>query len=356
MRIRSPTPRVLSRSRRALACAIGTLVAATAVPTAALAEGLTCFGMDGCDGTYLSIAPAGNAHSSSGVAISGTGTAYGEVEVEATNKVVTVDDPVSGRTMGIDNTGDVGPSPTTPDQALDAAYRPPPEVVAAKEQAFAKLQPEIEYQLAALQFGLDPTLADRACPDGRCPSRTRTLNQPITHQWRAYYCGPASTAVVLKQQTGTDWNQDSLAARGWLNTTTDGTYYGSITKVFNNVFADRGMNLRYMSSELKENSPSSYMTKLVSATDYYDGYNPHSIVNNLKTSLLDYWGDKNYPAWHFNVSHGYDLNGGGWVAVTEIYNSSAVGSKRATNPYGQRWVPLSQVYGAVMANKRIVIW
>jgi hypothetical protein len=346
-----------SARRRRFTAATAAWVAFTlASASVAVGEPLVGTGQD-AEGTYAAVAVTGNASSSQGLAASATGSSYGEVEVEGTNKVVTVDDPISGQTMGIDNTGDVGSIPMSADQALDAAYQPPPEVVAAKEQAFAKLLPEIEYQLAALQYGLDPTLADRACPDGRCPARTKSLWQPYTHQWRAYYCGPASTAAVLWQQTNSEWNQDALASRGWLNTTTDGTIYGSITKVLNNVFSDRRMNLRYMHSELSKNSsPSTYMTKLVSAVDYYDGYNPHSIVNNVRTDMLDYWGDKRYPAWHFNVSHGYDLNGSGWVNVTEIYNSAAVGSKRATNPFGQRWVPLSQVHGAVMANKRIVIW
>jgi hypothetical protein len=306
------------------------------------------------NGTLVAVATTGNASSSQGVAVSGTGTAYGEVEVEATNRVVTVDEPTSGQTIGHDNTGDVGPTPLSAAQALDAAYTPPAEVVAIKEKAYAKLLPEIEYQLAALRAGLDPTLADRACPDGRCPSRTRTLSQPLTHQVRSYYCGPASTAIVLWQLTGSGWNQDTLAS--WLNTTTDGTYYKSITKVLNRVFQDRNMHVRYIDSKLREGKPGDYMTRLVSAVDYYDGYINHSIINNVKTSAFEYWGDKRYPAWHFNVSHGYDLRGGGWVNIAEVYNSSAVGSKRATNPYGYKNVPLHEVYAAVMANQRVVIW
>lgn len=303
------------------------------------------------------IAVSGTGNATGGTAaVSGTGSASGTVEVEATHRVVTVDEPTSGQTIGLDNTGDVGPNPLSADQAVDAAYAPPPEVVAAKEAAYTKLLPEVEYQLAALQAGLDPTLADRACPDGRCPSRWRTLSQPITHQIRSYYCGPASTAIVLQQLTGSAWSQDALAARGWLNTTTDGTYYGSITKVLNNVFRDRSMNVRYTHTQLKEGQPSSYMTKLVAAVDYYDGYINHSIINNVKTSLLNYWGDKRYPAWHFNVSHGYDLRNGGSVDVAEVYDPTKVGSKRKTNPYGYKKVPLDQMYSAVMANKRIVIW
>ncbi|MDQ3756436.1 MAG: hypothetical protein M3394_01110 [Actinomycetota bacterium] len=311
---------------------------------------------ENAEGTYLAVATTGHASSSQGVAVSGTGTSYGEVEVEATNKVVTVDEPTSGETIGLDNTGDVGSSPLSADQALDALYRPPPEVIAAKEAAVAKLQPEVEYQLAALRFGLDPTLADRVCPDGRCPSRAKTLYQPYTHQVTSYFCGPASTAAVLWQQTGSNWNQHDLAQKNWLNTTTDGTYWGSIQLVLNRVFEDRRIHLRYYAHEVHPDRPSSYMTKVVAAVDYHDGYVNHSIINNVKTSLLDYWGDKRYPALHFNVSHGYDLSGGGQVDITEIYDPTKVGSKRKTNPYGQHRVPLDQIYNAVMANKRIVIY
>ncbi len=40
--------------------------------------------------------------------------------------------------FGLDHTGDVRSSPLSADQALDALYRPPPEVIAAKEAAVAK--------------------------------------------------------------------------------------------------------------------------------------------------------------------------------------------------------------------------
>jgi hypothetical protein len=334
----------------------GAVIAAavvTTTPSVALAEGATCVGQS-CEGTYLAVTTTGDANSSSGVAVSGTGTARGGIaEASAIGSYATVADPTTGEETGLNNTGDAA-VPATVEQVALATVSPPPEVIAAKEQIVARLGPEIEYQLAALQYGLDPTLADRACPDGRCPSRYRTLSQPLTYQQNYNWCGPASTSLVLQQITGTAWDQRTIARTFGIERS-GGTYYKAIVTKLNQ---SQGA-VKFIASTLKENKPSDYMTKLVAAVDYWDGYQNHSIINNINTAPLHYWGDSSKGTDHYNISHGYDLQGGGFVNIAEEYDPARVGVKRRTNPYGYHRVPLQQIYTADRANTYnhgIVIW
>ena len=348
--IRAPTRTNDARSRRRRATAKVAAVAAflSALPTVVLAEGLVCVA-ESCTGTYAAVGTTGDANSSSGVAVSGGGSSSGVVEVEATRGIAEVDESVTGTTVGIDNTGDAH-GPLTPAQALDMAYSPAADVIALKEAVASEAIPEIHYQLAAGRFGLDPTLADRACPDGTCYPRQRTLSQWLTYQQTSYWCGPASTQIVLAQ-LGLSASQSSLA--GSLNTSKNGTTYQAITRVLNE--RTNTQKAYFIYTELGDD-PASYMSRIVSDVEARFDPVPHGIVNNVRTDPLDYWGDKSRPAWHFNVSHGYSFADGGYVNVAEVYDPTKVGSNRRTNPYGHRTVPLDQIYRAVMNNKRMIIW
>lgn len=108
--IRSPTVGSVPPNRRLrlMATAAAAAVLLAAVPSIARAEGLTCVGQE-CSASHVAIATTGNAHSSSGVAVSGTGYSWGGM-------------------VGVTGVGDAGGGTTSVDpsrslgEAADAAY------------------------------------------------------------------------------------------------------------------------------------------------------------------------------------------------------------------------------------------
>lgn len=341
----------------------GAVIAAafvSALPTAAFAEGATCVG-ESCSGTYAAVTTTGEAQSSQGVAVSGTGSASGGVaEVGAGQGIAGVEDPTTGYKIGFDNTG-VAITITAPESVASLAYSPPADVIAAKQATLQQWLPEVRYQVAAAAAGLDPHLADSACPNGTCFVWTKTLSQWLTYQIKKYYCGPASTQLILTQ-LGILTNQTYLADR--LYTEKQGaTALHDIVRVLNQVQTENGMHKAVFTAlRLAKDDPTAYLAiMMISALGAADPV-PHSIVNNIDSGPLGYWNDKQHPAQHFNVSHGFSLGVNrteSRIDVAEEYDPTKVGVRRKTNPYGYHSVPLTEIYNAVLANKAnqgVVIW
>lgn len=68
---------------------------------------------------------------------------------------------------------------------------------------------------------------------GIMSSGSNSLSVPLYLQEQYYYCGPASTQMVLKYVTGVKYSQSTLASSNNLNTTTNGTYVYKVTEVLN---------------------------------------------------------------------------------------------------------------------------
>lgn len=347
------------RWRRMTAGAAATAALVTLTPSVALAEGATCVGQS-CEGTYLAVTTTGEAKSSQGVAVSGTGSVTGGVaEVGAGQGIANVEDPLTGDRIGMDNTG-VAVTITAPESIASLSYSPPADVIAAKQAMLKQILPEVHYQAAAATANLDPHLADAACPNGKCFAWTKTLNQWLTHQVKDYYCGPAVTQMMLGQ-LGVWWDQTYYAHR--LYTEKQGaTALHDIVRVLNQVQTEHGVNKAVFTAQrLPKDDMYAYMAIMIIAS-YAGMVDPvaHSIINNISSAPLRYWGDAKNPASHFNVSHGFSFGRvESFIDVAEEYDPGKVGVNRRTNPYGYWRVPLDQIYEANMANgvnHGVVIW
>jgi hypothetical protein len=252
----------------------------------------------------------------------------------------------------IDNTGDAL-VPADQIQALDALYSPPALAVATKMQLQQKMQPSVDYGLAAGQApgasGVTVLLTPVPC-DGPCPPGSRSLSQPLVSQDKRYTCGPAATRLVLWQMTGTDPSEAALEAEEHTKPKV-GTYINSIAKV---------LNARQVQDTFIVDSPTDathYMGMLT-----YDIWNEgHSLINNVLTDQLTFW--SGHRAYHFDVAYGYNHANRGTVAIAEewdpvkIYGSGILTRYKGVNPYGYHSSePLLNVWSAIKANKGKIVW
>jgi hypothetical protein len=254
----------------------------------------------------------------------------------------------------IDNTGDAA-VPADQVQALDALYVPPAVAVATKVELQQKMQPSVDYGLAAGQAagasGVTTLFTPIPC-DGPCPPSSRYLSQPLVSQDKRYTCGPAATRLVLWQLTGVDPSEATLETEEHTKPKV-GTYINSIGKV---------LNARQSQDTFIVDSPTDathYMGMLT-----YDVWNKgHSLINNVFTERLTFW--SGHKAYHYDVAYGYNHANRGAVAIAEewdpvkIYGPGILSRYNNVNPYGYHpSEPLVNVWAAIKAgaNKGKIIW
>lgn len=234
---------------------------------------------------------------------------------------------------------------------LGQPYVPSAWLIGPKEALLAELQPWVAEQSAlGLKDVFTPVGPEGLlpCPSRGCPPATKTLTQPLSHQERNYWAGPATTQLVLQQMRGSAPTQTQLAAvlgtEHYRGTSPDAIAYGlNSTLGFERFYA-----------KTLASGPTEYLSAVIAATHFEN----HSVVNNIKTSALPYWGpiETTAPAKHHNITYGYSFAAGGIVHVAEQYDTTRVATTRPVNPFGYHTVLASDMYRAILANKGIVVW
>ena len=252
---------------------------------------------------------------------------------------------VTDRTV-LENLGDSDVS------TLGQPYAASPSLIASKEELLAELQPWVAEQSTTGYVEQWTTLGPEAgtvpCPDRGCPPPVNVLNQPLSYQERNYWAGPATTQLVLQQMSGSAPSQLQLA--GQLGTEVyKGTSPDAIAYVLNNRLGSE----RFYSKALTS-GPNEYFSLVIAATHFEN----HSVVNNVNTSALAYWGpiETTAPAKTYNITHGYSFTGAGAVRVADQVDTAQFATTRTINPYGYHVVSVSDMYRAIVDNKGIVVW
>jgi hypothetical protein len=178
----------------------------------------------------------------------------------------------------------------------------------------------------------------------RCsPPVHRETSQPLTPQERYYWCGPASTSLVLSE-LGVGVSQTSLAGEEGTN-----SRYG--TGIYS---VSAALNRHQRGNPFGVQQPSDPATLMSWVTEDVWSYNS-SLVANVNTGGLPNWGGHSYM--HYDVIYGYDHSGGGYVTLAEEYDPHYLGYNTKWDPFGYWTIRLAQMYQAIHASPtHAVVW
>lgn len=325
------SPRSKRRRRLTVAAAAGALFALVS-SSIAFGEGLVGIGLTEANGTLVAIAPAGNASSSQGVALSGTGSSYGPVAVSANTSMDDATGLVGTTAGALVNTGIA--LVETPAQTYLAATSPPdPAGVAAKLQSLAEMTPAV---LTNMATGLTQAPLTSASSAESGPPQRHLLNFPAIRQTYSNTCVPTSALMILQHRGMGNPGESGLA--GEMKISKSGVTMKAAAPVLDRYYT--GTDTIYVD---RPQDPGELISMVT--TDTWR-WNHGLIVPGNPAAMNSYW-PKDRPAQHALSVFGYDHRGGGRLVFMDPWDAWAAGtwnSNTAPNSLGSHEVPLSGVW------------
>jgi len=286
---------------------------------------------------------SGTGNSSGLVAISGTGTPSGTYSADSNGEVA-----AEGQQLSVYTGAELG-GPQSPDQVLDPTYvatwTTPPQEIAAKEQAAANIAAAVAYNMATGAAGGASTRSNTQCPPGGCVPVAETLPWSGWAQQTTSTCGPSSTQHVLSNLYGEGASEYHIAD---LEHGHNGTSFGNIPPVMNNLFVNDGGGYRFFSADNVRGAPNTLMNYLTQDIVYGpQNGKGNAVIYDVQPTDFPWWQGLSSPDGHYVVGNGYDHRSGGQVSIWDEYDISKFYSHYPRNPYGQHTTTLANLEAAM---------